>query len=564
MARPVTAWGSLPFAEQIAFFNGKVDMPTQSWLDLLGAGHDRAFVVAGAMKADLLADLHAAVLKAIEQGTTLDTFRKDFNSIVAKRGWTGWTGEDTPEGRAWRQEIIYGTNLRTSYQAGRYAQAQAIAHRRPYWRYRHNDTVHDPRPLHVAWDGLILRADDPWWKTRWPPSGFGCRCRVETLAQRDLDRMGKSGPDPTPDDGTYEWLDKRTGKTHTLPQGVDPGWDYTPGATRDLIAEVKAKAAGLPGALGEALAQDVEKMSPQGPDWHKPSPRDLDAVLERGRLREAELFGASAKNMDGLADKLARLKSELDKKTAGLFAPEADWLAETDPDAYADLLRAHGAASAALGKARQAGENVMEKTLKGMRAKVAEASQEMRELGITVQTAANRAERVTIKDYVGNVAKNIRSQMADFYKQFGVDAGRVAEIFQDADPRAYCLSMGNITGDKISLGVSWDSKRVLWHEMGHSVEFHSETNDVARAWLARRATGAPIKLNDILNTGRYKDDEIAFPNHFYHAYVGKDYGDGYTEVMSMGLEGFIDAKTLLNLWLQDREHFRLILGMLRL
>lgn len=264
MARPVTAWGSLPFAEQIAFFNGKVDMPTQSWLDLLGAGHDRAFVVAGAMKADLLADLHAAVLKAIEQGTTLDTFRKDFNSIVAKRGWTGWTGEDTPEGRAWRQEIIYGTNLRTSYQAGRYAQAQAIAHRRPYWRYVHNDTVKDPRELHknhppAGWNGLILRADNEFWARHWPPNGWNCRCRVETLAQRDIDRMGKSGPDPTPDDGTYEWLDKRTGKTHTLPQGVDPGWDYTPGATRDLIAEVKAKAAGLPGALGEDLAKDIAK-----------------------------------------------------------------------------------------------------------------------------------------------------------------------------------------------------------------------------------------------------------------------------------------------------------------
>lgn len=172
MARPVTAWGSLPFAEQIAFFNGKVDMPTQSWLDLLGAGHDRAFVVAGAMKADLLADLHAAVLKAIEQGTTLDTFRKDFNSIVAKRGWTGWTGEDTPGGRAWRQEIIYGTNMRTSYQAGRHAQAVAIAHRRPYWRWRHADTVAHPRPLHVAWDGKILRYDNPWWQAHWPPAGW--------------------------------------------------------------------------------------------------------------------------------------------------------------------------------------------------------------------------------------------------------------------------------------------------------------------------------------------------------------------------------------------------------
>jgi len=256
VARPSTAWGSLPFAEQIAFFRDKLDLPTKTWQDLLGAAHDRAFVVAGAMRADLLADLHAATLKGIEKGTSLSEFRRDFEAIVAKRGWTGWTGEDTPGGRAWRTNLIYGTNMRTSYQAGRHAQALDIAHRRPYWRWRHADTVAHPRPLHVAWDGKILRYDNPWWQAHWPPAGWLCRCRVETLSQSDLERLGKSGPDPTPDDGTYEWLDK-AGNSHTIPNGIDPGWDYTPGSTRDLIAEVKAKAAGLPEALGKALVEEV-------------------------------------------------------------------------------------------------------------------------------------------------------------------------------------------------------------------------------------------------------------------------------------------------------------------
>lgn len=174
MARPAAAWGSLPFAEQIAFFKDKLDLPTQTWQDLLGAAHDRAFVVAGAMRADLLADLHAATLKGIEKGTSLSEFRRDFEAIVAKRGWTGWTGEDTPGGRAWRTNLIYGTNMRTSYQAGRHAQAVAIAHRRPYWRWRHADTVAHPRPLHVAWDGKILRHDNDWWQAHHPPAGWNC------------------------------------------------------------------------------------------------------------------------------------------------------------------------------------------------------------------------------------------------------------------------------------------------------------------------------------------------------------------------------------------------------
>jgi len=259
MPNPEARWGSLPFAEQIAFFKDKVNLPTATWRDLLGAAHDRAFVVAGAMKADLLADLHAAVLKGIEQGTTLAEFRRDFDSLVAKHGWSGWTGEGTDQGRAWRTRVIYDTNLRTSYQAGRHAQAQAVAHRRPFWRYVHNSTVLDPRPEHVAWHGTILRADDPWWQTHWPPNGWGCRCRVETLAQRDLDRLGKSGPDPTPDDGTYEWLDKRTGKTHTIPKGIDPGWDYTPGASlaKPLRELIDQKMLNLDAPVGAALWKEM-------------------------------------------------------------------------------------------------------------------------------------------------------------------------------------------------------------------------------------------------------------------------------------------------------------------
>ena len=76
-------YGSLPFDEALAFFRAKLNLPTQRWDDLLGAAHDRAFVVAGAMKADLLVDLRAAVDKAMADGTTIETFRKDFNQIVA-------------------------------------------------------------------------------------------------------------------------------------------------------------------------------------------------------------------------------------------------------------------------------------------------------------------------------------------------------------------------------------------------------------------------------------------------------------------------------------------------
>lgn len=245
----MAAYGSLPFAEQIAFLRDKLDLPTARWTDLWQAGHDRAFVVAGAMKADLLADLHAAVLKGVAEGTTLETFRADFEAIVAKRGWTGWTGEGTQAGRAWRTRVIYSTNLRSSYAAGRWAQVQEVKAHRPYLQYRHNDSVLHPRPLHQSWDGLVLPADDPWWKTHWPPNGWGCQCRAFALNDRDLERLGKSGPDQAPNDGTYEWRGRQ------IPNGIDPGWAYAPGANRatPLRELVEQKLFNLDAPIGAAM-----------------------------------------------------------------------------------------------------------------------------------------------------------------------------------------------------------------------------------------------------------------------------------------------------------------------
>lgn len=252
-------YGSLPFAEALAFFRAKLNLPTQRWDDLLGAAHDRAFVVAGAMQADLLADLRAAVDRAIADGTTFETFRKNFERIVAERGWIGWTGEDSKGRRAWRARTIYDTNLFTSYSAGRYRQMQEIAERRPYWRYRHSDASVIPRPEHLAWDGLILRHDDPWWSTHYPPCGWGCKCFVETLAERDLKKQGLKIT-PTADipyNRTVTKVNPATGEEYTVPEGVDRGWDYAPGANRnvELAALLRQKRPAWGPSVGRAVLE---------------------------------------------------------------------------------------------------------------------------------------------------------------------------------------------------------------------------------------------------------------------------------------------------------------------
>lgn len=173
-------------------------------------------MIAGAYKTDLLTDFRGAVDKAITQGTTLEDFRKDFDSIVAKNGWS-YNG-----GRNWRSEVIYSTNIRTAYAAGRWEQLtdpeqmQAL----PYLTYKHGDS-RVPRPHHLAWDGITLPANDPWWKTHYPPSGWGCKCRVFGSTRSEHAAAEKKGLTEAPPSE----IDPKTGD----PAGIDKGWGYNVG-----------------------------------------------------------------------------------------------------------------------------------------------------------------------------------------------------------------------------------------------------------------------------------------------------------------------------------------------
>lgn len=235
------------FQEQIDFFRKKLNLPTERWDDIWQGAHDRAFIVAGAQKADLLNDLRAAVDKAIA-GQSIGEFRKDFAAAVAKSGWTGWTGEGTTAGVAWRTRVIYQTNIASSYAAGRWQQLNdpELLAVRPFWRYVHNDSVVSPRPQHKAWgdSGLTLRHDHAFWLTHFPPNGWGCHCRVTAV------RGPKVGDSTEPPTG-WDTVEAKTG----APPGIDKGWAYAPGANVDTPFQklIDDKLIKLDGPIGAAM-----------------------------------------------------------------------------------------------------------------------------------------------------------------------------------------------------------------------------------------------------------------------------------------------------------------------
>ncbi len=246
-----------PFAEQLDFFRRKLNLPTEVWDDIERAAHDRAFIVAGAQGGDLLYDLRGAVDKAIEQGTGLEQFRKDFKQIVAQHGWTGWTGEGTKGGEAWRTKVIYQTNMATSYSAGRWKQLTnpELLKAMPYWQYHHMDGLLYPRPLHESWDGLVLHWTHPFWKTHFPINGWGCHCWVTAVTKEKYMLAIANGKGHPPEG--WDAIDPKTGAQ----VGIDKGFDYAPGAGVDtpLRQVVQDKMITYPPAITKALSHDVNR-----------------------------------------------------------------------------------------------------------------------------------------------------------------------------------------------------------------------------------------------------------------------------------------------------------------
>lgn len=135
--------------------------------------------------------------------------------------------------------IISQTLIKINYAASRWLQMQEIKDRRPWWRYRHSHVSEPLRQQHLAWDGMILMHDNPWWHTHFPPNGWGCDCFVETL---DNDEYQEAKDEATAEGRRFvtqapslEYRKVNLGVENTnlrsemLPKGIDPCFAFTPG-----------------------------------------------------------------------------------------------------------------------------------------------------------------------------------------------------------------------------------------------------------------------------------------------------------------------------------------------
>ena len=92
-----------------------------------------------------------------------------------------------------RLNLILDQNARMAAAVGRWqvAMDKDVMERFPYWRYIAGP---NPRDSHKVLDGLILRKDDPFWASHFPPWEFNCNCDLEEVDEEEAAAAGGAAP----------------------------------------------------------------------------------------------------------------------------------------------------------------------------------------------------------------------------------------------------------------------------------------------------------------------------------------------------------------------------------
>ncbi|MEN5278708.1 phage minor head protein [Brucella sp. TWI432] len=227
-------------AEVIRYFDAKKSKPTFDWRDIAPQEHAYSWTVAKSAGFDILEDIRAAMSDAIRDRLPFEEFQARLTPVLQQKGWWGKKiavdpKDGTPKvaqlGSPRRLRTIYWSNVRSAHAAGEWEKTQRNKRFLPFLVYLLS-VAEKRREEHETWVGIVLPVDHPFWETHYPPNGWGCKCRIRQITQREAERLGWKEDQEPPLVVMKEWRNKRTGQTTMVPEGIDPGWDTNPGMSR--------------------------------------------------------------------------------------------------------------------------------------------------------------------------------------------------------------------------------------------------------------------------------------------------------------------------------------------
>lgn len=275
----------MPPEQAIKFFKSKGYAIGFDWRDVWKEEHAIAFTVAKAASIDLLQDIRGELDKALKQGLTFESFKKNLKPLLVQRGWWGkaaqtdpLTGEEKEVmlGSNRRLKTIWRTNIDMAYAAGNWQNIEATKRSHPFLQYKNRDPAR-ARPQHKAWNDIVLRSDDPWWDTHYPPNGWNCKCWVRQVSKNEVE-SGRFRLSKAPATQTVPYRNKRTGEMLQVPEGIDPGFDYN-------VGKARARAF-TPPPLG-GLPQTNPYQLSNLPPMPKPSPLPPSPFLDKNLSNSA-------------------------------------------------------------------------------------------------------------------------------------------------------------------------------------------------------------------------------------------------------------------------------------
>ncbi|MEO0501186.1 MAG: phage minor head protein, partial [Pseudomonadota bacterium] len=244
----------LPPTETVAAFERRGDLRIGvDWRETWQDEHPRMFTVAKIARLDLLNDVRESLDKVLRDGGTFEQWKAELQPTLQRKGWWGRVENQaltgTPEPvivNDRRLRTIYRTNVRVSRAAGQWQRIQTRKAVRPYLRYvvvggEKGDGRN--RPSHLRLHGIILPVDHAFWDEYYPPNDWLCRCSVQQLSERDLEREGwtvttdaeLAAKLPAERRTTYRLVNPTGTPGDSVPETVTQaplvgdGWSYNPG-----------------------------------------------------------------------------------------------------------------------------------------------------------------------------------------------------------------------------------------------------------------------------------------------------------------------------------------------
>ncbi len=188
----------VPYEEAARIVADKQIMSKEAFDALCDELKARAFVVSGLEDLRMAKEIRDAIAE-LPRGAAWE----DVKAQVAEKLEAGGFSKAAASHRA---TLLLRHHGFAAYAQEQYRNLQEMKDVFPYWQYK---TMGDEkvRSSHAALDGLILPADDPFWRDHYPPWEWNCRCQVVGVTQEEYDSVREAGTfDATdPDEKAGGW-----------------------------------------------------------------------------------------------------------------------------------------------------------------------------------------------------------------------------------------------------------------------------------------------------------------------------------------------------------------------